>query len=305
MSTRLLGLEQAWLTERWSAFFVIIVTEIWKTTPFMALLLLAGLTLVPEDLLRAARVDGASATQRFFKITLPLMKPAVLVALLFRTLDAFRIFDTVFVQTRGAQDTETVSVVGYNTLVVRLNLGLGSAVSVLIFLSVVLIAVLFVKAFGTSLDQEQGESPMNAERSAMERVFWGFGGVVVVIYALVPVAWILSLSLKPSADLNDNRFFPRAVSFEHYRTIFQDIQFPAALWNSVGIATLSTLLAVTLGNVRRLCHRPARVPRPAVGAWRSVCRSRYSHPSPSLGPCSTYGVPWVCSIRGRDSFCPT
>jgi multiple sugar transport system permease protein len=85
------------------------------------------------------------------------MKPAVLVALLFRTLDAFRIFDTVFVQTRGAQDTETVSVVGYNTLVVRLNLGLGSAVSVLIFLSVVIIAVLFVKAFGTSVDREQGE----------------------------------------------------------------------------------------------------------------------------------------------------
>lgn len=154
----MLGLDQAWLTERWSAFFVIIVTEIWKTTPFMALLLLAGLTLVPEDLLRAARVDGASAPQRFFKITLPLMKSAVLVALLFRTLDAFRIFDTVFVQTRGAQDTETISMVGYNTLVVRLNLGLGSAVSVLIFLSVVLIAVLFVKGFGASLDQEQGES---------------------------------------------------------------------------------------------------------------------------------------------------
>lgn len=87
---------------------------------------------------------------------------------------------------------------------------------------------------------------MNAGRSAMERIFWGFGNVVVVVYALIPVAWILSLSLKPSADLNDNRFFPQAVSFDHYRTIFQDIQFPAALWNSVGIATLSSLLAVTL-----------------------------------------------------------
>jgi multiple sugar transport system permease protein len=81
----------------------------------------------------------------------------------------------------------------------------------------------------------------------MERVFWGFGSVVVVVYALIPVGWILSLSLKPSADLNDNRFFPRAVSLDHYRTIFQDIQFPAALWNSLGIATLSSLLAVTLG----------------------------------------------------------
>lgn len=153
----LLGLEQAWLTERGSALFVIIFTEVWKTTPFMALLLMAGLTLVPDDLLRAARVDGASAVQRFFRITLPVMKPAILVALLFRTLDAFRIFDTVFVQTRGAQSTESVSIVGYHTLITRLNLGLGSAVSVLIFVCVVIIALLFVKGFGTALARGKEE----------------------------------------------------------------------------------------------------------------------------------------------------
>ncbi len=153
----LLGLEGPWLAERWSAFFVIILTEIWKTTPFMALLLLAGLTLVPEELLRAARVDGATAAQRFFKVTLPIMRPMVLVALLFRTLDAFRIFDTVFIQTRGAQGTGTVSIVGYDALVTRLNLGLGSAVSVLVFLCVVVIAALFVKGFG--LDVPDRESP--------------------------------------------------------------------------------------------------------------------------------------------------
>ena len=102
----------------------------------MALLLLAGLTLIPGDLLKAARVDGAGPWQRFIKITLPLMKQPIGVALLFRTLDAFRIFDTVFVQTRGAQKTETVSIVGYNTIITRLNLGLGSAVSVMIFLCV-------------------------------------------------------------------------------------------------------------------------------------------------------------------------
>ncbi|ABA56811.1 carbohydrate ABC transporter membrane protein 1, CUT1 family [Nitrosococcus oceani ATCC 19707] len=153
----LFNLEGAWLTERWSAFFVIIFTEIWKTTPFMALLLLAGLTLIPEDLLKAARVDGASAIQRFFKITLPLMKPTILVALLFRTLDAFRIFDTVFMQTRGAHGTETVSMTGYNALIVRLNLGLGSAVSVLIFIAVILIALLFIKGFGTSIARQESE----------------------------------------------------------------------------------------------------------------------------------------------------
>ncbi len=85
---------------------MIILTEVWKTTPFMALLLLAGLALVPDELHEAAKVDGASAVQRFFRITIPLMKPAILVALLFRTLDAFRLFDTVFIQTRGANDTE-------------------------------------------------------------------------------------------------------------------------------------------------------------------------------------------------------
>ncbi len=153
----LLGLENAWLTERWSAFFVIIFSEIWKTTPFMALLLLAGLTLIPKDLLNAARVDGATAWQRLRLIILPLMKPTILVALLFRTLDAFRIFDMVYIQTRGAQDTETVSIVGYNALIVRLNLGLGSAVSVLIFVGVLLIASLFIKGFGTSFGQTPGQ----------------------------------------------------------------------------------------------------------------------------------------------------
>ncbi len=147
----LLGLEGAWLAQRWSAFFVIIQTEIWKTTPFMALLLLAGLTLIPEELLRAARVDGANAVQRFFKVTLPLMRSVIIVALLFRTLDAFRIFDTVFILTRGAQATDSVSIVGYHTLITRLNLGLGSAVSILIFGCVLLIAMLYIKGLGLNL----------------------------------------------------------------------------------------------------------------------------------------------------------
>ena len=146
------------LGERSGSFVVIVMTEVWKTTPFMALLLLAGLALVPDELHEAARVDGAGPFQRFFRITLPLMKPAVLVALLFRTLDAFRVFDTIFIQTRGANDTESVSILGYNVLINRVNLGLGSAVSVLIFLCVIVIAVLFVKGFGASTAQQRGET---------------------------------------------------------------------------------------------------------------------------------------------------
>jgi multiple sugar transport system permease protein len=149
----LLGLDGAWLTERGTAFFVIVMAEIWKTAPFMALLLLAGLTLVPRELVDAARVDGAKAAQRLFRVTLPVMRPAVAVALLFRTLDAFRIFDTVFILTRGAQDTETVSIVGYRALITRLNLGLGSAVSVLIFACVAAIAFAFVRAMRLSITE--------------------------------------------------------------------------------------------------------------------------------------------------------
>jgi len=141
------------LAERASSFFVIIMTEVWKTTPFMALLLLAGLALVPDELHEAAKVDGASTVQRFFRITLPLMKPAIVVALLFRALDAFRIFDSVFILTAGANDTETVSILGYNQLVNRLNLGIGSAVSVLIFLCVIIIAFVFIKGLGASTAQ--------------------------------------------------------------------------------------------------------------------------------------------------------
>jgi multiple sugar transport system permease protein len=144
------------LSQRGGSFVVIVLTEVWKTTPFMALLLLAGLALVPDELHEAAKVDGANAVQRFFRITIPLMKPAILVALLFRTLDAFRIFDTVFIQTQGANGTETVSILGYNVMISRVNLGLGNAVSVLIFLSVILIAFFFVKVLGTSTAQQRG-----------------------------------------------------------------------------------------------------------------------------------------------------
>jgi multiple sugar transport system permease protein len=143
--------EKAWFGDRWSAMSVIIMAEVWKTTPFIALLLLAGLTTIDEGLYEAAKVDGANAVQRFFRITLPLMKPAILVALLFRTLDAFRVFDSIFIMTGGGQDTESVSILGYNQLISRVNLGLGSAVSVLIFMLVLLIAFVYVRGFGTTL----------------------------------------------------------------------------------------------------------------------------------------------------------
>src|ERR1700677_1160710 len=138
------------LTSEVKAIGVIILAEIWKTTPFMGLLLLAGLSLVPEDLQKAAKVDGATAWQRFTRITLALMKTAILVALLFRTLDAFRIFDNIYILTDGGNGTGSVSVLGYDNLFNALNLGIGSAHSILLFICVAIIAVLFIKGFGTA-----------------------------------------------------------------------------------------------------------------------------------------------------------
>jgi multiple sugar transport system permease protein len=138
------------LTTEISSIIVIILAEIWKTTPFMALLLLAGLSLVPDDLNKAAMVDGATAWQRFTRITLPLMKPAILVALLFRTLDSFRIFDNIYILTNGANNTGSVSTVGYDNLFNALNLGIGSTISILIFICVAIIAFAFIKGFGTA-----------------------------------------------------------------------------------------------------------------------------------------------------------
>ena len=149
--------DKAWFSDRWSALFVIVMAEVWKTTPFISLLLLAGLSQVPEELQEAAKVDGASAWQRFGRVTVPNMKAAIMVALLFRTLDAYRIFDTIFIMTGGAEKTESVSFLTYRQTITRTELGLGSAVSVLLFLSVVLIAFAFIRGFKVDLSRVRGE----------------------------------------------------------------------------------------------------------------------------------------------------
>lgn len=149
--------ETDWFGDRWSSLAVICMSEIWKTTPFISLLLLAGLAQVPEDLQEAARVDGATFWQRLFKVTIPNMKAAIMVAVLFRTLDAFRIFDNIFIMTAGANKTESVSFLTYRQTISRVEIGLGSALSVLLFLTVVLIAVGFIKLFRVDLSQARGE----------------------------------------------------------------------------------------------------------------------------------------------------
>jgi multiple sugar transport system permease protein len=146
-----------WFGSHWPAMFAIMVSEIWKTTPFMALLLLAGLSQVSEDMLEAAKVDGATWFQRLFKVILPNMRAAIMVAVLFRALDAFRIFDNIYIMTKGAQDTESSSFLTYRQVIEQVQLGMGSALSVLLFLTVLLIAYLITKFFRVDLAQARGE----------------------------------------------------------------------------------------------------------------------------------------------------
>lgn len=140
-----------WFGETVPAMVAIMVSEIWKTTPFMSLLLLAGLAQVSEDMIEAAKVDGASWWQRLTKVILPNMRAAIMVAILFRALDAYRIFDNIFVMTNGAVGTESISFLTYRQTIEQFQLGIGSALSVLLFLSVLLVAWLIVKLFRVDL----------------------------------------------------------------------------------------------------------------------------------------------------------
>ena len=143
--------DTVWLGESPEALFVMIFADVWKTAPFMALLLLAGLQVIPDDIYEAAKVDGATAWQRFTKITLPLLKPALLVALIFRTLDALRIFDLPFVLTKGAHGTTTLSLISYETFQTNRILGLGSALAVLTFLIVMIVSFVYIRFVGGNI----------------------------------------------------------------------------------------------------------------------------------------------------------
>ncbi|WP_363320933.1 sugar ABC transporter permease [Mahella sp.] len=137
---------QSWLGSTSSALWCAIIADVWKTAPFMGLLLLAGLQTIPAELYEAATVDGASKVKQFFRVTLPLVMPTMLVALIFRTLDAFRVFDLIFVLTGGGpgNSTETLSMYAYTTLFRNLNFGMGSAIAVLIFIFIFLISLVYI-----------------------------------------------------------------------------------------------------------------------------------------------------------------
>jgi multiple sugar transport system permease protein len=145
------GAHVVWLGQSGYAFAVMVFADVWKTAPFMALLLLAGLQVIPEDVYEAAKVDGASTWQRFTRITLPLLRPAILVALIFRTLDALRIFDLPFVLTQGTNGTTTLSILSYNQFSQDRLLGQGSALAILTFLIVMFVSFLYIRLVGGNI----------------------------------------------------------------------------------------------------------------------------------------------------------
>ncbi|MFD1211893.1 carbohydrate ABC transporter permease [Arthrobacter sp. GCM10027362] len=151
-----IGPDLNWFAQTGTSLSVIIASEIWKTTPFISLLLLAGLAQVPDELTEAAEVDGATWWERMSRVILPNMKAAIMVAVLFRALDAFRIFDNVFIMTGGAYGTEVLSLLAYRTSIGRLEIGLGSAISVVLFVCVLLICFIAIKLFRVDLAGARG-----------------------------------------------------------------------------------------------------------------------------------------------------
>jgi multiple sugar transport system permease protein len=145
------GENVVWLGQEGYAMAVMVLADVWKTAPFMALLLLAGLQVIPEDVYDAAKVDGATTWQRFRRITLPLLVPAILVALIFRTLDALRIFDLPFVLTGGTNGTETLSLIAQRELTTNNIIGYGSALSVLTFVIVMAVSFVYIRTVGGNI----------------------------------------------------------------------------------------------------------------------------------------------------------
>ena len=135
----------SWVGDPGTALLSIVAVDVWKTTPFMALLLLAGLQVISEDVYEASRVDGASKWQQFWQITLPLLRPALLVALVFRTLAAFRVFDIIFVMNSYNTSTISVSVYAHRELMNNQRIGYGSAIAVVIFFCIALLVVLYTR----------------------------------------------------------------------------------------------------------------------------------------------------------------
>lgn len=171
----LLGTPVSWTTDPWAARTAVIIADVWKTTPFMALLILAGLQMIPKDVYEAARVDGASTSKQFWSITLPLVKPALMVAVLFRTLDALRMYDLPVILISSSANSPTATISQLVVADVRQgNFNSASALSTMIFLMIFLVAFFMIRFLGADVS---GNAEKRAWRKAARKKKKAAGGV--------------------------------------------------------------------------------------------------------------------------------
>ena len=223
--------------------------DIWKTTPFVALLLLAGLQVIPKDLYEAADVDGASKLQQFWKITLPLLRPAILVVLIFRTLDALRVFDVFYVFFGSRLDTQTMAIYDQSTIVGDGYVGYGAAVSVAIFLIIALFVVIYVtfmRVTGGDMTRRRAETAKRRGRSRVRSAGAGRGGrapigrdpvktpfsslvVLIFVYALFPFLLGDPVGVHAGGDLFSTplQYIPTHPTLDNFREALSTRLLPA------------------------------------------------------------------------------
>ena len=257
----------AWISDPSTALASVCAVDIWKTTPFVALLLLAGLQVIPRDLYEAADVDGASQLQQFWQITLPLLAPAILVTLIFRTLDALRVFDVFYVFFGNRLDTQTMAIYDQSTIVGDGHVGYGAAISVAIFLIIALFVVIyvtFIAGDGASerrCGNRRRRSPGPISRAARcdEPLGRSSQGVpfylliaIIFVYALFPFYWALRSSFTPDDELFSTplQYFPTHPTLDNYqRGASSRDFFRHALINSTIVAGSVTLLSLAIGSL--------------------------------------------------------
>ncbi len=262
---------------RRSRHCAICIAIVWKTSSFMALMLLAGLQTIPKSLYEAAEVDGASTWQQFVEITLPMLRPAIFVALIFRTITAIQTFDIPYAMTGGGpgDSTETLAMYIHKTTLDFLDFGYGSALAALMFVLSMVATSGYLRY--TRRDPRRGDLMMTLPT---RRARWsGSPALIVVVNGFFPALWILLTSLKTETELiraADHLPARRADARQ-----LRDARSPTQpilrfMWNSFVVASLSTVLCVLVSRARRLCADAAAHARTATSSCRCCSPSRCS-----------------------------
>ena len=241
-------LDVDWLSRPFAAWVPIVLGDVWKSTPFVALLLLAGLQSIDASLYEAARIDGAGRWRRFTQITLPQLVPAITVAVVFRTMDAFRVFDLVYVLTGGGPGTatEVTSLYAFTTLLQDLRFGYGSALSVITFVLTFVLAIVYVRL----LRAPEADAMSRADRFSTAAV-----ALLLAAWAF-PLLWMLLSSFTPDERLfGDRSLIPAAPVLVHYEALFTERRFWVPIVNSLIVAGTTTATGSHDWRARGVCDR--------------------------------------------------